>query len=106
MLGVWCSSRKGADVKRIRKKRNCKVCGIRFITKSGNQIYCSEECREKERKKRCAERYKKIKAQKKAEKTEEKKKNKDKEVHIEELAAFNEKAKQMGLTYGQYTIFL
>ena len=70
-----------------------------------NQHYCSVECREYERKKRHAQMYKKRKTQKKL-KEEEKKRKKNKEVHLGELAAFNNKAKQMGLTYGQYMIFL
>lgn len=31
---------------------------------------------------------------------------KKKEKHMGELASFNDEAKQMGLTYGQYMIFL
>ena len=45
--------------------------------------------------------YKKRKRQKKVSKVKEKK-----EVHMGEIATFNDKAKQMGLTYGQYMIFL
>ena len=46
--------------------------------------------------------YKKIKTQKKAKRMEEKKKEK----HMGELANFNDKAKKLGLSYGQYMIFL
>lgn len=88
------------------EKRKCKVCGDTFFTNRSTQKYCSKECYAEARKKKCADRYRKIKAQKKAERAKEKKKNKNKEVHIGELAAFNDKAKQMGLTYGQYMIFL
>lgn len=91
-------------MKRTQKKKKCKGCGIKFIAHSGNQIYCSEECRDKESKKRCAQRYKKRKAEKKARRAEEKKRQK--EVHMSELAVFNEKAKQHGFSYGQYMIFL
>lgn len=88
----------------MRKKRNCKVCGVKFVTKSGNQVYCSEECREKERKKRYTEMYQKRKAQKKVMKLEQNKKKK--KTFKGELAIFNQRAKEMGLSYGQYMIFL
>lgn len=99
MLGVWCSSRKGADMGQLEKK--CIGCGKTFTVSAKNQVYCTVECRENERRKRHAEMYKKRKRQKKVSKVKEKK-----EVHMGEIATFNDKAKQMGLTYGQYMIFL
>lgn len=92
--------------KKLGEKKECKGCGKMFIVASRNQAYCTVECRERKRKKREVEMYKKRKMQKKLKEAEEKKKNKNKEVHLGELAAFNDKAKQMGLTYGQYMIFL
>lgn len=77
--------------------RMCKT----FTVSAKNQVYCTVECRENERRKRHAEMYKKRKRQKKVSKVKEKK-----EVHMGEIATFNDKAKQMGLTYGQYMIFL
>ena len=106
-LGVWCSSRKGADVakrtgKKLGNKKKCKVCGREFTINAGNQMYCSVKCREKQCRIRHTDRYQKIKAKR----AEENKKKKAKKMHLGELAAFNDKAKQMGLTYGQYMIFL
>ncbi len=92
-------------MKQTKKKSKCIGCGKQFTVNARNQHYCSVECREYERKKRHAQMYKKRKTQKKL-KEEEKKRKKNKEVHLGELAAFNNKAKQMGLTYGQYMIFL
>ena len=79
----------------------CIGCGKTFTVSAKNQVYCTVECRENERRKRHAEMYKKRKRQKKVSKVKEKK-----EVHMGEIATFNDKAKQMGLTYGQYMIFL
>ena len=68
-------------MKQTKKKSKCIGCGKQFTVNARNQHYCSVECREYERKKRHAQ-------------------------MLGELAAFNDKAKQMGLTYGQYMIFL
>lgn len=85
-----------------KEKSKCIGCGKQFTVNARNQHYCSVECREYERKKRHAQMYKKRKTQKKAKRMEEKKKEK----HMGELASFNDEAKHMGLTYGQYMIFL
>ena len=87
---------------RKKERKKCKGCGVKFTAKSGHQIYCTIECRENERRKRYANMYQKRKAQKKVKKAEENKKNKNKG----ELAILNEKAREMGLSYGQYTVFL
>ena len=76
-------------MKQTKKKSKCIGCGKQFTVNARNQHYCSVECREYERKKRHAQMYKKRKTQKKAKRMEEKKKE-----------------KHMGLTYGQYMIFL
>ena len=81
-------------MKQTKKKSKCIGCGKQFTVNARNQYYCSVECREYERKKR--------KTQKKAKRMEEKKKEK----HMGELASFNDKAKKLGLSYGQYMIFL
>lgn len=85
-----------------KEKVKCIGCGKQFTVNARNQHYCSVECRENERKKRHAQMYKKRKTQKKAKRMEEKKKEK----HMGELASFNDKAKKLGLSYGQYMIFL
>ncbi len=89
-------------MKHTKKKSKCIGCGKQFTVNARNQHYCSVECREYERKKRHAQMYKKRKTQKKAKRVEEKKKEK----HMGELASFNDKAKKLGLSYGQYMIFL
>lgn len=89
-------------MKQTKKKSKCIGCGKQFTVNARNQHYCSVECREYERKKRHAQMYKKRKTQKKAKRMEEKKKEK----HMGEFASFNDEAKHMGLTYGQYMIFL
>ena len=81
---------------RQKERKKCKGCGVKFTAKSGHQIYCTIECRQNERRKRYANRYQERKAQKKEKKAENK----------GELAIFNEKAREMGLSYGQYTVFL
>lgn len=87
-------------MKRTKKRKKCKGCGVKFTPQSGHQIYCTIECRQNERRNRYAKMYQKRKAQKKVQIAEENKKNKG------ELAIFNEKAREMGLSYGQYTVFL
>lgn len=89
-------------MKQTKKKSKCIGCGKQFTVNARNQHYCSVGCREYERKKRHAQMYKKRKTQKKAKRMEEKKKEK----HMGELASFNDKAKKLGLSYGQYMIFL
>ena len=79
-------------MKQTKKKSKCIGCGKQFTVNARNQHYCSVECREYERKK----------TQKKEKRMEEKKKEK----HMGELANFNDKAKKLGLSYGQYMIFL
>lgn len=87
-------------MKQTKKKSKCIGCGKQFTVNARNQHYCSVECREYERKKRHAQMYKKKKN------TEKGKKSGGKEKHMGELASFNDKAKKLGLSYGQYMIFL
>ena len=89
-------------MKRKKKKIKCKVCGENFLTSRSTQKYCSKECYAEARKKKCADRYQKIKIQKKVEGAKKKKKT----THMGELASFNDKAKKLGLSSGQYMIFL
>lgn len=86
------------------EKRKCKVCGDTFFTNRSTQKYCSKECYAEARKKKCADRYQKQKAKREKQKKVEKKVKKTK--YTGELAKYNDEAKQMGLTYGQYMIFL
>ena len=46
-------------------EKKCIGCGKTFAVSAKNQVYCTVECRENERRKRHAEMYKKRKRQKK-----------------------------------------
>ncbi len=49
-------------------EKKCIGCGKTFTVSAKNQVYCTVECRENERRKRHAEMYKKRKRQKRSQK--------------------------------------
>lgn len=110
----------GAECKKIRDKQTtmawqrehkqkqkklyeltCAVCGKTMVTNKPNKKACSDECKKiysKKAQKEADERHK----QKQKEMLEEQK-NKPK---AHGLARFNEEARAMGMTYGQYDAYL
>lgn len=79
----------------------CAICGNTFITNKPNKKTCSAECKKiysKKAQKEAEERHR----QKQKEMLEEQK-NKPKK---KSLAGFNEEARAIGMTYGQYDAYL
>lgn len=76
---------------------NCCICGATFVTNKPNKKTCSDECRVIYKK----EEAKRKNLLKKAEKENNAKRNCGKA-----LAEFNEEARAMGMTYGQYEKYL
>lgn len=74
----------------------CKICGKEFIANCKKTKCCSEECKKENAKinqKLWADRQKELKAKKK----------KEKKFTVAELAV---KARELGMSYGQYTAML
>ena len=86
-------------------KRPCIVCGMVYQPKRANGTCCSDKCRRKYYKKMQTISNKKLQEKKKAEellakiKVQEKRKNSP-------LVEMNAKARELGMSYGQYTVYL
>ena len=79
----------------------CATCGGKFVSNKPNRKTCSAECRKKYLKK--AQKEADERHQQKQKEMLEKQKNKPKSKN---LAEFNEEARAMGMTYGQYDTYL
>ena len=86
-------------------KRPCIICGTIYQPKRANGTCCSDKCRRKHYKKMQTISSKKLQEKKKAEelmakiKVQEKRKNSP-------LVEMNAKARELGMSYGQYTVYL
>ncbi len=95
MYRRYCNGDRGDRLCRSCYEKVCKICGKEFIAKASNTKCCSDECKKensKMNKKLCDER-KKLQPKKK----------KEKKLTVTELAV---KAKEAGMSYGQYTAML
>lgn len=76
----------------------CKICGKEFIANTARKTLCSEECRRENRIRNATEHNKKIKEMKK-----NAKKEKEQREIIADIAV---RAREAGMSYGQYSAML
>lgn len=104
--GKMIQERKSKHCRTKIPKRNCIICGTVYEPKSPNSITCSDICRKKRYKQIQEAANKKMKAKRNAEKILKKLREQESKDKLSPLAEKNEKARELGMTYGQYDAYL
>lgn len=88
----------------------CAICGKSFLTSRPHQVTCSPECNYERSKALAREsahkKTKKYLAELAAMREPEPKPQPREQKRVEQIPDFNEKAREMGLSYGQYDAYL
>ena len=95
---------KGGEQNKI-QKRPCIICGMVYQPKRANGTCCSDKCRRKHYQKMQTISNKKLKEKKKVEKMLEKIKIQEARKNSS-LAEMNERARELGMSYGKYILYL
>lgn len=85
----------------------CQECGKAYVAKRCDSVTCSPECNTERNKRRVRENGAFYRAKYRAERMLQKEKEKQKPKNkADTLAEFDRKARAMGLSYGQYDLYL
>lgn len=79
-----------------KEELECLECGEKFIKRGNGQRYCCEKCRNRAKEARKRERRKAMRDMPKP------KPKPKQEARVSQLAEINQRARNMGFTYGQY----
>lgn len=95
--------KKRAEAKAQLKPKECPTCGKEFIPRNGRQVCCDAVCQKIRNNQSIKSWYQEYKQEMQTGVKKEKKKEKPKPIS---LAEFNAQARAMGMSYGEYDLYL